>query len=70
MAMQKLFLVLLLILSSNNISCNSSSFVSFKETSTYFPKYLGRSLKASQTTFNVISYGAKGDGATDDTKVC
>lgn len=70
MAMQKLFFVFLLILSSNNISCYSSSFVSLKETSyTNFPKYLGRSLKASQTTFNVISYGAKGDGTTDDTKV-
>ncbi|XP_078180747.1 polygalacturonase-like [Carex rostrata] len=69
MAMQKLFFVFLLILSSNNISCYSSSFVSLKETSyTNFPKYLGRSLKASQTTFNVISYGAKGDGTTDDTK--
>ncbi|KAJ4760610.1 Pectin lyase-like superfamily protein [Rhynchospora pubera] len=69
MAMQKLFFVFLLILSCNNTSCYSSSNLdSVKETFGNFPKYLGRSLKASQKTFNLITYGAKGDGTADDTK--
>lgn len=28
-----------------------------------------RTLKASSSTFNVLDFGAKGDGHTDDTKV-
>lgn len=32
-------------------------------------KKFGRSLAASVETFNVLNFGAKGDGSTDDTKV-